>query len=82
MSVSIEALAMAEVDYMEWSMDIEEWERHDEVTPPHLLADDEEEEFMKGQFEQSCSRITKFKKNGANHDKAVDDFMDGKKSEQ
>ena len=59
MSVSIEALVMAGVDYLEWGMDIEEWERDDEVSPPHLLADDgEEEEFMKGQFEQGCSRIT------------------------
>ena len=58
MSVSIEALAMAGVDYLEWGMDIEEWERDDEVSPPHLLADDgEEEEFMKGQFEQGCSCI-------------------------
>ncbi|KAK5785295.1 uncharacterized protein LOC128283873 [Gossypium arboreum] len=50
MSLSIEALAMAGVDYVEWGLDIEEWEREDELPPPHLLADDnekEEEEFMK-----------------------------------
>ncbi|XWS33336.1 hypothetical protein CRYUN_Cryun22dG0073100 [Craigia yunnanensis] len=57
MSVSIEALAMAGVDFMEWGMDIEEWKRDDKLPPPHLLADNEAEEFMKGQFEQGCSCI-------------------------
>ncbi|XWS44946.1 hypothetical protein CRYUN_Cryun15aG0093800 [Craigia yunnanensis] len=38
MSVSIEALAMAGADYSEW-------EHEDlELTPPHLLADQEDEE--------------------------------------
>ncbi|GMI67942.1 hypothetical protein HRI_000463500 [Hibiscus trionum] len=56
MSVSIEALAMAGVDYMEWGMDIEEWECDHELPPPHLLADcDEEDELMKRQFRRSCS---------------------------
>ncbi|OMO56122.1 hypothetical protein CCACVL1_26748 [Corchorus capsularis] len=53
MGVSLEALAMAGVDYIEWGLDVEEWERLNEQTPPHLLADEEEEEeeefFMKGQ---------------------------------
>ena len=41
MAVSIEALAMAGIDYIEWGMDVDEWERFDvEPTPPHLLADD------------------------------------------
>ncbi|OMO73099.1 hypothetical protein COLO4_27261 [Corchorus olitorius] len=54
MEVSLEALAMAGVDYVEWGLDVEEWERLNEQTPPHLLADEEEEEdeeeefFMKG----------------------------------
>lgn len=44
MRASIEALAMAGVDHCEWGMDVEEWERDEEMTPPHLLADEEEEE--------------------------------------
>lgn len=60
MSVSTEALAMAGVDYMEWGMDVEEWERDDELPPPHLLADrdveeEEEKEFMQRQLEQNIS---------------------------
>ncbi|KAK8652817.1 hypothetical protein V6N13_126840 [Hibiscus sabdariffa] len=53
MSVSIEALAMAGVDYKDWGMYIEEWERDDELPAPHLLADadgEEEEEFMRKRF--------------------------------
>ncbi|MBA0761009.1 hypothetical protein Gotri_023715, partial [Gossypium trilobum] len=38
MSVSIEALAMAGTDYLEWE------EEELEFPPPHLLADHEEEE--------------------------------------
>ncbi|KAL4368580.1 hypothetical protein GQ457_05G014620 [Hibiscus cannabinus] len=45
---------MAGVDYMEWGMYIEEWERDDELPPPHLLAhadgEEEEEEFMRRRF--------------------------------
>ncbi|XVF61607.1 hypothetical protein PTKIN_Ptkin08bG0143900 [Pterospermum kingtungense] len=42
MSVSIEALAMAGTDYVEWGMDIEEWEQEDLDFPPaYLLADEE-----------------------------------------
>ncbi|KAK2651800.1 hypothetical protein Ddye_011656 [Dipteronia dyeriana] len=45
MSMSIEALAMAGVDYVEWGLDVEEWEREDsELPPPHLLAEEEEEQ--------------------------------------
>ncbi|XP_039053509.1 acetylornithine aminotransferase-like [Hibiscus syriacus] len=48
---------MAGVDYMEWGMCIEEWERDDELPPPHLLAVDDidEEKFMKREFQQSFS---------------------------
>ncbi|TYJ47048.1 hypothetical protein E1A91_A02G160600v1 [Gossypium mustelinum] len=57
MSVSIEPLAMARVDYVEWGMDVEEWEHDDELPPPHLLADgdneEEKEEFMERQLEQN-----------------------------
>ncbi|GAV84674.1 hypothetical protein CFOL_v3_28116 [Cephalotus follicularis] len=44
MSVSLEALAMAGLDYNEWGLDTEEWERKDLETmpPPHLLAEEEE----------------------------------------
>ncbi|MBA0851151.1 hypothetical protein Goshw_014322 [Gossypium schwendimanii] len=46
MSVSIEALAMAGVDYNEWGLDIEKWEDDDDsqCPPPHLLAEENEEE--------------------------------------
>lgn len=41
---SMEALAMAGVDYQEWGLSIEEWELQESVVPPHLLADDFEDE--------------------------------------
>lgn len=41
---SIEALAMAGVDYQEWGLSIEEWELQESVVPPHLFADDSEDE--------------------------------------
>ncbi|KAL9371431.1 hypothetical protein Peur_036571 [Populus x canadensis] len=45
MSASIEALAMAGVDYLIHNLDIEEWEEEElELPPPHLLAEEEEEE--------------------------------------
>nr|GEY65387.1 tetratricopeptide-like helical [Tanacetum cinerariifolium] len=41
MSYSIEALAMAGVDYNEWGMDLEEWERIENGPPlPHLYAEE------------------------------------------
>ncbi|OWM82219.1 hypothetical protein CDL15_Pgr001793 [Punica granatum] len=40
MSVSIEALAMAGADYLDYEMDGEEWE----APPAHLLVGEEEEE--------------------------------------
>lgn len=44
MSESIEALAMAGVDYHICNVDFEEWEHEDmEPPPPHLLAEEEEE---------------------------------------
>ncbi|GKV23430.1 hypothetical protein SLEP1_g33159 [Rubroshorea leprosula] len=43
MSVSLEALAMAGADHLEWGIDIKKWENRDDELPPlHLLADDEE----------------------------------------
>ncbi|PPR88745.1 hypothetical protein GOBAR_AA31936 [Gossypium barbadense] len=46
MTVSIDALAMAGVDYNEWGLDIEKWEDDDDsqCPPPHLLAEENEEE--------------------------------------
>lgn len=42
---SIEALAMAGVDYNEWGMDFEEWERMEMgPPPPHLFSEDYEED--------------------------------------
>lgn len=39
MSVSIEALAMAGVDYLDYTIETEEWE----TPPPHLLAEEEKD---------------------------------------
>ncbi|KAI3518938.1 hypothetical protein L1887_07844 [Cichorium endivia] len=45
MSISIEALAMAGVDYNEWGIDFEEWERMEMgPPPPHLYSEDYEED--------------------------------------
>ncbi|OAY35825.1 uncharacterized protein LOC122725243 [Manihot esculenta] len=48
MRVSLEALAMADMDYVEWGMDVQEWERREEeedgAPPPHLLAEEDEDE--------------------------------------
>ncbi|KAL7230687.1 hypothetical protein ACSBR2_009045 [Camellia fascicularis] len=44
MSISFEALAMSGANYLEFGMDIEEWERLDSVLPPHLYAEDEDKE--------------------------------------
>lgn len=59
MSVSIEALAMAGADYVEWGIDMEEWEQREmERPPPHLLADEEEKEGdekkMRGNMKYYC----------------------------
>ncbi|KAK4840141.1 hypothetical protein QYF36_000797 [Acer negundo] len=55
MSISMEALAMAGVDYVEWGMNVEEWEQEDsELTPPHLLAEEKEEEEQQQQHCSSC----------------------------
>jgi hypothetical protein len=45
--VPLEALAMAGADYLEFSLDAEEWESQDLMqaeAPPHLLVEEEEEE--------------------------------------
>ncbi|KAL7230689.1 hypothetical protein ACSBR2_009047 [Camellia fascicularis] len=44
MSISFEALAMSGANYLEFGMDVEEWERLDSVLPPHLYAEDEDKE--------------------------------------
>ncbi|KAK2655699.1 hypothetical protein Ddye_008751 [Dipteronia dyeriana] len=55
MSMSMEALAMAGVDYVEWGLHVEEWEREDsELPPPHLLAEEEEEEQQQHHHRESC----------------------------
>ncbi|CAL0333136.1 unnamed protein product [Lupinus luteus] len=50
MLVSLEALAMAGASNVEFGMDIEEWERKnlEEYPPPHLLAEDEDDENIRG----------------------------------
>lgn len=69
MLVSLEALAMTGADYVEWGMDVEEWERDDDLTPPHLLAEEEEEEehsalpsthFSEDEDEDDCDSINNF----------------------
>ncbi|KAL1833600.1 hypothetical protein ACET3Z_003251 [Daucus carota] len=42
--MSLEALAMAGMDYEECGMTMEEWELSESTTPPHLLADEEDKE--------------------------------------
>ncbi|CAB4314158.1 unnamed protein product [Prunus armeniaca] len=61
MSVSLEALAMAGTDYRSIAMTVEEWERCDlDLSPPHLLAEDEEEKderkLRKGEEEEISQR--------------------------
>ncbi|XWS41583.1 hypothetical protein CRYUN_Cryun17cG0094300 [Craigia yunnanensis] len=55
MSVSIEALAMAGTDYIEWGMEIEEWEHEELEPPPHLLAEEAEEEIFQKNVKGSSS---------------------------
>ncbi|EOX92086.1 Uncharacterized protein TCM_001093 [Theobroma cacao] len=55
MSVSIEALAMAGIDYLEWGMEIEEWELEDLEPPPHLLAEEAEEDIFQNNIKDSSS---------------------------
>ncbi|KAL7230684.1 hypothetical protein ACSBR2_009042 [Camellia fascicularis] len=44
MSISFETLAMSGTNYLEFGMDIEEWERLNSEVPSHLYADEGEEE--------------------------------------
>ncbi|GKV23431.1 hypothetical protein SLEP1_g33160 [Rubroshorea leprosula] len=50
---------MADADYVEWGIDMEEWEQGEmERPPPHLLADEEEKEGdekkMRGNMKYHC----------------------------
>ncbi|KAF2293036.1 hypothetical protein GH714_035567 [Hevea brasiliensis] len=56
MTVSIEALAMAGMDYLEWGMDVQEWER-EEPPPPHLLAEEEKEEEVAWNLNVACKPL-------------------------
>ncbi|KAL8260283.1 hypothetical protein R6Q59_028236 [Mikania micrantha] len=59
MSFSLEALAMAGVDYNEWGMDLEEWERMEMgPPPPHLYADDYEEQEHDHERDEEVIMIT------------------------
>ncbi|KAD7478450.1 hypothetical protein E3N88_01586 [Mikania micrantha] len=59
MSFSLEALAMAGVDYNEWGMDLEEWERMEMgPPPPHLYADDYEEQEHNHERDEEVIMIT------------------------
>ncbi|BFG35491.1 hypothetical protein CerSpe_217650 [Prunus speciosa] len=67
MSVSLEALAMAGTDYLSISMTVEEWERCDlELSPPHLLAEDEEEKDERNLGEQVMGKEIKKGREGGN----------------
>ncbi|KAA0044707.1 Tetratricopeptide-like helical [Cucumis melo var. makuwa] len=61
MSVSLEALAMAGIDSNEWGMDAQEWERNEiDVVPPHLLADEEDDEdgeYVTSTISNYCFRV-------------------------
>lgn len=67
MSVSMEAMAMAGMDYTEWGIDIDEFELEDYLDPPaHLLAHEEEDddETMKKPYTHNCSfDISKYNAN-------------------
>lgn len=58
MSISLEALAMSGVDFLEVGFDIEEWEQMDLQVPPYLLAN-EEERRAKENMDQECSTMSK-----------------------
>jgi hypothetical protein len=42
-TVSLEALAMAGLDYLEFAVDAEQWEHDMAQAPPHLLVEEEEQ---------------------------------------
>ncbi|XP_052195115.1 uncharacterized protein LOC127803121 [Diospyros lotus] len=44
MSVSIEALAMAGANYLDYGMDIKEWERLASQLPPHLFLEEDDDD--------------------------------------
>ncbi|CAH1436879.1 unnamed protein product [Lactuca virosa] len=52
MSISIEALAMAGTDHIEWGMSFAEWERMDIGPPPPYLYDDEDCDFEQQHHEE------------------------------
>ncbi|ONI02291.1 hypothetical protein PRUPE_6G188600 [Prunus persica] len=68
MSVSLEALAMAGKDYLSIAMTVEEWERL-ELSPPHLLAEDEEEKDERNLGEQVMGKETKKGREGGGQTK-------------
>ncbi|KAK9713470.1 hypothetical protein RND81_06G029600 [Saponaria officinalis] len=69
MSVSLEALAMAGEDYVNFGMKMEEWERVEvEETPDHLMAYEDDDEYEEPWF---LPRIS-----NANNDGVNDDVVD------
>ncbi|KAL2498824.1 Uncharacterized protein Adt_24374 [Abeliophyllum distichum] len=44
MSISLEALAMSGANYLEYGLDVEEWEQLESKVPLHLLADDKDKD--------------------------------------
>ncbi|THF96037.1 hypothetical protein TEA_010804 [Camellia sinensis var. sinensis] len=57
MSTSLEALAMSGANYIEYGVDTEEWELQDMEIPPHLLAEEEEQEITHfvEEFQNQCT---------------------------
>ncbi|EXB29466.1 hypothetical protein L484_022138 [Morus notabilis] len=47
--LSLEALAMADMNHLSFDLDVDEWERRDQMDspPPHLVAEDEEDQVRK-----------------------------------
>ncbi|CAH1436877.1 unnamed protein product [Lactuca virosa] len=78
MSNSIEALAMAGVDYNEWGMDFEEWERMEMgPPPPHLFSEDyEEDERVEGGVMMPTSTVDVLCGNTAVENQLEDVFDD------
>lgn len=52
-AVSLEALAMADVNHLSFDLDVNEWEHMDrfDSPPPHLLADEDDEQEQEREHE-------------------------------
>lgn len=69
MSISIEALAMAGTDHIEWGMSFAEWERMDIGPPPPYLYDDEDCDFK--QHHEEDKEVVELKIDSSYHSQDV-----------